>query len=353
MTLKRTTTRFPLNTLAIAFGLAGLANVWTAATAALNLTPVFAVIAWLLALAAWVWLIVAHLDRGRRSTSTLRSQLRDPIQGPIAALVPVVGMLLAAALRVVWLDTARILVVVFICLTAAFAAWLLSTWLRGGLEIDAVHGGYFLPTVAGGFIAAITAAEVGLPAVAVGAFAVGAFFWAVMFALIGARLMFRPPLPTPLVPTLAIFVAPPAVAGTAWYSIVGATDPIAVGLAGLTILMLLVQLSLIPFYRRLPFSLGFWSFTFPFAAVAADGIGWLARLHPWGWPVPVIVSTAIITALVAAIAIKSIRLRFPEHHPTDTPAVAPAPTGSSMPSLAVDVAASTRLAVMPQREQIP
>ncbi|MET0884991.1 MAG: transporter [Mycetocola sp.] len=352
MTLEPTARRFPLNTLAIAFGLAGLANVWAAATTALHLFPLVVVVTWLVAATAWVWLIVAHLYRGRRSPSTLLSQLRDPIQGPIAALVPIVGTLLAAALRVVWVDASTVLVIFFVGLTGIFAAWLLSMWLRGGFNVDSVHGGYFLPTVAGGYISAIAASEVGLHSIAVGAFAVGTFFWAVMFVLIAARLMFRPPLPAPLVPTMAIFVAPPAVAGTAWSLIVGTSDGVAVALAGVTVLMLLVQLSLIPFYRLLPFSLGFWSFTFSFAAVAADAIGWFERLHPWGWQALVVAFTTVITALVAGIAAKSIQLWY-RQRPLNIGAVtSPRPLNRELPIPAAEVAASIAPAMTPQRGEV-
>ena len=48
-------TRFPLNTLAIGFGLTGLAEVWTEATPALPRAVPQAF--WAVAAIAWVWLI--------------------------------------------------------------------------------------------------------------------------------------------------------------------------------------------------------------------------------------------------------------------------------------------------------
>lgn len=301
-------TRIPLNTLAIAFGLVGLADVWTSATSALRLPSGIADAFWVVAAIAWIWLLVAHTRRGNTSAGTLTDQLRHPLQGPIAALAPIVGMLLGADLYSFSPLAGQIVVVAFMAVTGLFAAWLISTWLGGGLEMESLHGGYFLPTVAGGFIAATAAAEVGLTTLAVGAFAVGAFFWVVMFALITARLMFRPALPAPLVPTLAIFVAPPAVAGTAWFLIAPTPGPVDYALTGIAVLMLLVQLALVPRYRKLPFSLGFWSFTFPFAAVAGYAIGWLDILRPTGWQILIIAVVAGVSALIVGIALKSLQL---------------------------------------------
>lgn len=308
MTGARTGTRIPLGTFAIAFGLVGLADAWTAATTTLTLPVGIGEALWLVAALAWLSLLIAHARRGRRATGTLGAQLRNPLQGPVAALAPIVGMLLGAELFGTFPLASRIIVVTFIAVTALFAGWLLSTWFSGTLELESLHGGYFLPTVAGGFIASTTAAEVHLRTVAVAAFAVGTFFWVAMFTLIAARLMFRPSPPAPLVPTLAIFVAPPAVAGTAWFLIDATPGPIEYALSGVTVAMLLIQLALVPRYRKLPFSLGFWSFTFPFAAVAGYAIEWLDILRPAGWQGLTIAVLAGITALVTAVAGKSLQL---------------------------------------------
>jgi tellurite resistance protein len=300
--------RIPLNTFAITFGLAGLSEVWTLATDALALTSVVEDVLWSVTAVAWVWLIAAHAIRGARSGAGLVGQLRDRVQGPTAALVPIVGMLLATRIFLLAPGVGRAVFLAFLVGAALFAAWLISTWMADGLAEESIHGGYFLPTVAGGLIASTAAAELGMDALALGAFAVGAFFWVVMAAIILARLMRQPALPAPLIPTMAIFVAPPAVAGTAWFLLFPTVGPIEYGLAAITVMMLLVQLALVPRYRMLPFTLGFWSFTFPFAAVGGYGIQWLILLRPTGWQVVVIAITAGITVLIGTIAANSIRV---------------------------------------------
>ncbi len=142
--------RIPLNTLAIAFGLAGLAAAWSLGAELLEFTPVIGYVLWTVVLVAWVWLIVAHLVRGAKSEDTLASQLRHPVQGPIAALVPIVGMLLGAELYDFWNLGGIIVVLAAMVVTAAFAGWILGFWMRGGINLDSVHGGWLLPTVAGG-----------------------------------------------------------------------------------------------------------------------------------------------------------------------------------------------------------
>jgi tellurite resistance protein len=307
------TSRIPFNTLTIPLGLAGLADVWSDSMSVLGLPALIGQVFWLLTAVAWVWMIAAHLLRGRRVQgrpgATLGEQLAHPAQGPLASLVPIVGMLLADDLVGFWRIGGLVLGIASIVAAAVFAGWLVSSWTTGRLELESLHGGYFLPTVAAGYIAAATAAELGSRSVAIGAFVIASFFWVALFTLLIARLAFRSPLPAPLVPTLTILMAPPAVAAHAWFVIAGhRIDPVQQALAALAVFMVLVQVGLLRRYLLLPFSLGFWSFTFPTAAVADLGIAWLRIERPDGWEAIVVALLVGVSALVAGIGIRSLRI---------------------------------------------
>jgi tellurite resistance protein len=47
-------------------------------------------------------------------------------------------------------------------------------------------------------------------------------------------------------------------------------------------MMVLAQVRLLPLYRALRFGMGFWSFTFPWAAAATLALRWIALEHPSG-----------------------------------------------------------------------
>ncbi|WP_345764531.1 transporter [Diaminobutyricibacter sp. McL0608] len=301
--------RIPLNTLAIAFGLAGLSTSWTLAVRLLGVPVAIPDVLWIITAIAWAWLIVAHLVRGSRTAESLITQLKHPAQGPIAALVPVVGMLLGANLFVYWPIGGQILVALSIVVAALFAGWILAFWMSGQLKPEVIHGGYFLPTVAAGLVASATAAKVGFPLVATGAFAVGILFWIVILTLLVTRMAFLPPLPDPLVPTLAIILAPPPVAGIAWFAMRGEhPDAVATALLGLTVLFFAMQVALLPRYMKLTFSLGFWSFTFPFAAMCTFGMQWSALGGLAGWQVVAGSLLAAATVLIGTIGIASLIL---------------------------------------------
>jgi tellurite resistance protein len=300
-----------LNTLAIPLGLAGLAQVWSMATSVLGLPFELGQAFWLVAAIAWIWTVAVHVHRGTRTDQPFSHQLTHFAQGPLAALLPLAAMLLGAGLHRTVPLAGTVLTLISMAAAAAFAAWILSFWMRGELPLESVHGGYFLPISAAGLVGALAAAQTGLDWLAVGSFAVGIVFWLVISVFFFLRLALRPTMPAPLVPTLAILVAPPAVASAAWLTISGGRpDHVFEGLTAMTVFMALIQVMLLPRYRALPFSLGFWSFTFPAASVSALAITWVHLLQPAAWQAITVGVLAVVTLLVVVIAAKSILQLF-------------------------------------------
>jgi tellurite resistance protein len=99
-------------------------------------------------------------------------------------------------------------------------------------------------------------------------------------SIIGQRLFVVPELPKPLLPTIAIELAPPVVAANSWFAINGGrVDTTVAVISGFAVLMVLAQLRLIPLYRTAPFGPAYWAFSFPVAAAVTCGIHWLAAEH--------------------------------------------------------------------------
>ena len=116
--------------------------------------------------------------------------------------------------------------------------WVTGQWIAGDLHSAKAHPGYFLPTVAGGFLSARVAPHVGLHSVGMLCFGVGVACWLLLGSVILNRLLFTNLLPAALMPTLAIEVAPPAVAGNAYFALHGLrADTVSYALAGYAILM--------------------------------------------------------------------------------------------------------------------
>jgi tellurite resistance protein len=298
--------RVPPNFFAIPFGLAGLAEAWHAAGLTLGTSAVIPDAIDIVAAAAWAVLVTVYAARGWRG---VLADLRNPVLGPFVPVSVITAMLLASALSAYSLGAARILVVAFLIITIGVGGWLTGQWIVSDLDPGKFHPGYFLPTVAGGLVGAFCAAQVHLHAVAEASFGIGILCWLLLGSILLNRLFFRPALPPALVPALAIELAPPAVAGIAYFALGGRPgSPVACVLGGYAVLMALVQLRFLPLYARLTFSPGFWAFTFSYAAAATDGLAWISQAKPAGAAAYAVVIIAAITLLIGAIAVRTVIL---------------------------------------------
>lgn len=296
--------RIPPNLFGIAFGLAGLAGAWHAAGPLLRVPRAVPGAIDLVAAGVWLVLVLRYSAQGLRQ---VLADLRDPVLAPFVSVAPITAMILSAALAGYAPDAGRVLVIVSLVLTVVVGGWLTGQWIVGDLDEDRVHPGYFLPTVAGGLVGANTAAQVGLHAVAEASFGVGIVCWMLLGSIVLNRLLFRRWLPDALVPTLAIELAPPAVAGLAYFALTGgATNVLASALGGYTVLMALVQLRFLPRYTRLKFSPGFWAFTFAYAAAVTDALDWITLKRPPAAAAYAVTLLAAITILISAIAARTV-----------------------------------------------
>jgi tellurite resistance protein len=294
------------NLFAVAFGLAGLAQAWSTVTKQAGAPDwpgdalwILTAMVWLVTLAAYLSDVAAH----RRWTT----EVSDPTFGPFTALIVIVPMLLGVRLAQ---ETRGAGEVVFWCsavLVVLGGAWTTGDWIICEGDIRRWHPGYFLPTSAGGLLAGGASAALGFDTLSRVLFGLGVTSFVVLTSIISLRLYVVPSLPPPLLPTIAIDLAPPVVAGSAWFAINGdKVDTAEAVLAGLSVLTLLVQFRLIPLYRRAQFSPGFWAFSFSFAAAVTYGVQWLAAEHVHGRTAIAYALVGILTAGFVLLAARTI-----------------------------------------------
>ncbi len=297
----------PLNFFGIPFGLLGLADCWLVA-ATFNLAPV-AIGRGLVAVAVAAWVVISSAYvRGIRAGGTpFGKDLADPIAGPFGSLAVITPMLAAAdALYPLSHPIGAAVVDVLIVATVILAGWFTGQWIYRPLEVAQLRPGYFLPSVAGGFVGSAAAGMIGQLQLARLMFGLGLVCWILLGSIILGRLMLGPALPAPLTPTIAIEIAPAAVATLAAFVLSGhRIDTTVRLLAGYGVLMVIAQVRLLPLYLRLHFMPSFWAFTFPWAAVTAAGLSWLGVTHPAGCRAESYLALALITALVGAIAVRT------------------------------------------------
>jgi tellurite resistance protein len=237
-----------------------------------------------------------------------RDDVRHPMTGPFPAYVPIVALLLTMhyALYLPAIAT-QVLCVVWVSVLVLMSAQMLAFWFSGSLRLEQVHPGYALPVIAGPYIAAVALIVAGLRPAAVAAVGLGTFFWLTLGAVIFVRLIAAPPVPRIASPTMSVIVTLPVTAGLAWFAVSGSeVDAVQYALVGVVVLLLVTQVFLVPTYVRTPFSLGFWAFSFPAAALASYAIRWASAVPGTAAAVVAVLALGAASLLIAGLAAASI-----------------------------------------------
>ena len=297
----------PANFFSITMGLAGLAGAWRLAANLYGFPAQIANIMYLTAAMVYLLLVGAFVARFVLARQSVIAELEHPVIGPFNSLLPISGMLLALGLQPYAHAATQVLFLMFLSAALLLGGWMTGRWIAEGLDVEMLHSGYFLPTVAVGLIGGDGLARLGFPGLGWMSFGLGIICWLLLGSIILKRLLTRPSLPTVLIPTLAIEVAPVALAGNAYFLLTnGSINLLTYMFAGYAVLMILVQLRLVPVYSKLAFAPGFWAFAFPYTAVTVYVLRWINVEHPSGSILLGSVVLAAVSLLIGGIALRSL-----------------------------------------------
>lgn len=306
--------RLPPGLFAIAFGLLGLAGTWQRLAgfqfALSSVVPDIAMVLLTVATSLLELLLLLWLIKWFRHRADVQKDFAHPVSGPMLSLAPLC-ILLAVALWVPVLGSHLWPVVAGVAGAAlvlqAWIAWrVVSRIATGEMAADSVTPALYLPPLGGGLIGALALNALGFHAGAVLLFGVALGAWALLEARVLNRL-FAGPLPPPLRATIGIEIAPASVAtlvaATLWPAL--PVDVLLVGI-GVSTAALVAVLARWRFWTAVPFSAGFWSFSFPLAALASAVIEAVRR---GGWPIETAIgAAALASAVIAYLTVRTLLL---------------------------------------------
>jgi tellurite resistance protein len=307
--------RLPPGLFAIPLGLIGLASSWgrlghaDPAAAALSAglqAPLTA-----LGLGVWAALCILWALKLLRHPEQVRGLWGHPLQGSFLALAPVSSLLVVAvaaplADHAALLGALHVLVVLALALQLSIAWRVVAQLTTGRIGPELVTPALYLPTVAGGFVGAMALQALDLHGWAVLLFGAGLGAWALLEARILHRL-FAGPLPLPLRPTLGLELAPTSVGALTlavlWPQLPADVLLVALGIGSGPALAVLARWH---WWTETPFSVGFWSFSFPIAAYAGAIVEAVRR---GAWPLwPAWVAMLMASAVIAFLALRTLLL---------------------------------------------
>lgn len=257
----------PLSLFGAVMGMAGLGLAWRKAALALG-APLW-IGESLLAGAAllFVLLAAAYGLKIARAADLVREEARDLRRFCFIACVPMSLMLLSAGALPFSTHIATVFWITGASAHLIVALIVLTRWIGGENPRDQLSPALFLP-LAGIVIGAAVGAPLGFIELSWLMFAIGIILWPVVMALLFERLFFGAKPRDDEWPLLAIFITPPALAFMSYCELQQhRLDPFSHILFYAAVFFLLANVARAAVYRRLPYSLAWWAFTFPAAAV--------------------------------------------------------------------------------------
>lgn len=260
---------FPITLFGGIMGYLGLTLAIQNASQLFGLSPVYFQTTALLSSFLFILITSLYLIKSIKYPKAVQNELQHPIAGNFFSAFSMSLLLISLVYKEITPQAASILWYLGASLQLFLTVYMLNSWIHHEKwEITSMHPAWFLPVV-GNIIAPLGAIHFADYETAWFFFSVGLVFWLILQIILLYRLFFYPPMAKPIEPFLFIFMAPPAMGFLSYVAISGGEiDGFARVLYYTAIFFALLLLSQAKRFIKVPFSLAWWAFTFPIAAMA-------------------------------------------------------------------------------------
>ncbi len=299
----------PVTLFSTVMGLGGLTLAWRRAAHVWDLPQWPWQLLFWAALGTFVLIAGLYAAKWVRHPAAARAELRHPVRMTFAPTITISLLILATAGQDLITPVARVAWWVGAIGQIALTLAVMTAWFgRADITHNVVTPAWLIPVV-GNIITPLAAERLGSLDVAWFAFGVGVIFWAGLFPLLLQRvLLHEQPLPGKLLPTLAIFIAPPAVGLLSWQALTGHVDD-ALGriLYAGTLVFVAFLFAQAARLHSIPFALPYWAYSFPLAAASAAAIAMAGARGGAGYHVLGAILLTVTTVLVVWVAALTVR----------------------------------------------
>ncbi|MCO4758134.1 MAG: SLAC1 anion channel family protein [Oceanospirillaceae bacterium] len=258
---------FPIAFFAMIMGTTGLTLAWQKAAEVLQLPALVSQV--LLVLVACLFLAVSlgYVIKILRFPEMSLKEFHHPIKISFFPAFSISVLLLSVATLQVSTDLSLYLWVAGCIMHLGFTLHVITQWIHHPkFQIQHSTPAWFIPVV-GNIIVPITGTEHGFYEISWFFFSIGIVYWIILKTLIFNRVLFHDPLPEKLLPTLFILIAPPAVGFISYTKLNGGEiDAFARILFYSAMFLVLLLFTQLERFRRIPFFLSWWAYSFPLAA---------------------------------------------------------------------------------------
>lgn len=219
---------------------------------------VFSVTAW------YFFLISIYIAKYFKYPEEVKKDFNHPIKMNFIPTVSISLILLSIAYMNMSKTVSLIFWIVGSFLHLVLLLYIVNKWFFHDFKINFKNPAWFIPVI-GPILVPISGVNFSAE-ISWFFFSIGIILWLPMLAILLYRLIFNDPMPVKLIPTLAILIAPPAVAFISYVKLTGGVDNFAKVLLYFGVFTFLLLLTFLNRFFSVPFFMSWWAYTFPMAA---------------------------------------------------------------------------------------
>ncbi|MGA8010514.1 MAG: SLAC1 anion channel family protein [Thiomonas sp.] len=259
---------FPITLFAAVMGSTGLAIAWHKSAQVLAMPHGIGIGLSYITLALFVVLLLGYGAKVVRYPDAIKEEFNHPVRISFFPAISISALLLSISFLHVLPGLSWALWWGGIALHLVFTVVIMSSWIHHShYQIQHSTPAWFIPVV-GNILVPIAGMTHGSAEISWFFFSVGIVFWIVLLTIMMNRFFFHPPVPAKLLPTLFILIAPPAVGFLSYLALDGGVvDNFARVLFYVALFTTLLLFYQIPQFRKVPFFMSWWAYSFPMAAI--------------------------------------------------------------------------------------
>jgi tellurite resistance protein len=262
---------FPIMMFAIVMGLGGLTIVYQKAHIWLSFPALIGTILSYITLGAFITISIIYMAKYFKYKQAVINEFNHPIRINFFGAISISMLMLAIIFKETHLPLSAFFWYIGAILHFALTMHTISFWINKNQTLDHSNPAWFIPIV-GNVLVPVGGVGFANYGILNYFFSVGMFFWIVLFSLILNRIIFHHQLATKFLPTLFIFIAPPAVGFLAYMKLNGHLDAFALVLFNLGLFFTLLVAFMYKKFIKIKFFISWWAFVFPLAAITISSM---------------------------------------------------------------------------------
>jgi len=264
---KRSLEHFPVQLFAVIMGVSGLAIVFAKAYHLIDMPYWIYGVLLFIDTVLFLGIFTAYMLKWLYYPQAVKEEFYHPIKSSFMAAISISFLLVSIAYYDFAPTVSILLWAIGAPLQLILTLIVIRYWVNNDLKVVHSNPAWFIPIV-GNVLVPVVGVEAAPIYLSLFFFAVGLFFWIVLFTIMINRIVFHHPLAKKLVPTLFIFIAPPAVGFVSYFRITnGSIDMFSMFLYFVALFTLVLLLFMVRMFGTKQFFISWWAYTFPLAAI--------------------------------------------------------------------------------------